>query len=157
QALLVESDKLKRIGHPLRQDRKIVRVWLIVVALFVSTAVVVVWGLHKRRGGEIARPGISPLALSSTSVPNAVTPPPTPSPSSSPILSPGPSADASVTTTPEAKPSRESFVGVLNLIVPVAGVRREQLIDTFSEARSEGRTHDAIDIPAAAGTPVLAA
>jgi murein DD-endopeptidase MepM/ murein hydrolase activator NlpD len=31
------------------------------------------------------------------------------------------------------------------------------LFDTFSQARSEGRTHDAIDIPAAVGTPVLAA
>jgi peptidoglycan LD-endopeptidase LytH len=31
------------------------------------------------------------------------------------------------------------------------------LIDTFDAARSEGRVHDAIDIPAAAETPVLAA
>jgi murein DD-endopeptidase MepM/ murein hydrolase activator NlpD len=44
-----------------------------------------------------------------------------------------------------------------HLIVPVQGVRPDQLIDTFDQARSEGRVHDAIDIPAAADTPVLAA
>jgi len=43
------------------------------------------------------------------------------------------------------------------LIIPVAGVRPDQLIDTFSASRSEGRTHDAIDIMAPAETPVLAA
>ena len=43
------------------------------------------------------------------------------------------------------------------LIIPVAGVRPDQLIDTFSENRSEGRTHNAIDIMAPAETPVLAA
>jgi len=60
---------------------------------------------------------------------------------------------------PEPSPSPESanFVGQVNLIVPVAGVRPDQLIDTFDDARSEGRVHDAIDIPAAAETPVLAA
>ena len=60
---------------------------------------------------------------------------------------------------PEPSPSPESanFVGQVSLIVPVAGVRPDQLIDTFDDARSEGRVHDAIDIPAAAETPVLAA
>jgi peptidoglycan LD-endopeptidase LytH len=64
-----------------------------------------------------------------------------------PIDSPSP--------TPTLPPP--NFVGRVNLIIPVAGVRPEQLIDTFSDARSEGRLHDAIDIMAPAGTPVLAA
>ncbi len=42
------------------------------------------------------------------------------------------------------------------LIIPVAGVRREDLQDTFTEARSGGRVHDAIDIIAPRGTPVVA-
>jgi len=42
------------------------------------------------------------------------------------------------------------------LLVPVQGIGPAQLRDTFTDARSEGRVHDAIDILAPAGTPVLA-
>jgi len=42
------------------------------------------------------------------------------------------------------------------LPVPVEGIRREQLHDTYNQARSEGRTHHAIDIHAPRGTPVIA-
>ncbi len=42
------------------------------------------------------------------------------------------------------------------LLIPVKGVKREQLQDTFNDARSTGRVHNAIDIMAAQGTPVVA-
>ncbi len=44
----------------------------------------------------------------------------------------------------------------LSLGIPVQGKTANDLVDTFTDARSEGRSHDAIDIMAAAGTPVVA-
>jgi peptidoglycan LD-endopeptidase LytH len=101
---------------------------------------------------------------------------PSPLPALSPFASASPSHSDSPASTQsptvsisEAAPSAEanqsardatfagSFVGTLKLIIPVVGARPEQLQDTFSDARSEGRVHDAIDIAAAAGTPVVAA
>ena len=41
--------------------------------------------------------------------------------------------------------------------MPVAGVSSNELVDTYTQARSGGRTHNAIDIRAARGTPVIAA
>lgn len=62
-------------------------------------------------------------------------------------------AASSVEGRPTAGATREM---PSSLLVPVQGVAPEQLQDTFTDARSEGRVHDAIDIMAATGTPVLA-
>ncbi len=43
------------------------------------------------------------------------------------------------------------------LMVPVAGVPPSALRDSYNSARSGGRTHRALDIPARRGTPALAA
>ena len=49
-------------------------------------------------------------------------------------------------------------VGPAGLAIPVAGIKASQLSDTYTQARAGGaRRHDAIDIMAAEGTPVVAA
>jgi murein DD-endopeptidase MepM/ murein hydrolase activator NlpD len=49
-------------------------------------------------------------------------------------------------------------VGPAGLAIPVAGVKPGELVDTYSQARAGGaRRHDAIDIMAANGRPVVAA
>lgn len=47
-------------------------------------------------------------------------------------------------------------VGPAGLAIPVVGVKPSQLLDTYDQARASGRRHDAIDIMAAEGAPVIA-
>ena len=49
-----------------------------------------------------------------------------------------------------------SATGPAGLLVPVQGVEADELLDTFGDARGSERSHEALDIMAPAGTPVLA-
>jgi murein DD-endopeptidase MepM/ murein hydrolase activator NlpD len=76
---------------------------------------------------------------------------------------PAPSVERSgpvLTVKPENAPpvvvAQQVQVAPSGLALPVVGVKPEQLLDTFDQARSAGRRHDAIDIMAAEGTPVIA-
>lgn len=121
---------------------------------FLTVLIVVgalVWRLSRvsKTGRQVMRitsashPPMEQPSPSATSPPQANSESALSTPTSSPL---NPAAPLS---TPEAIPDR--------LIIPVAGVRPDQLHDTFSESRSEGRVHDAIDIVAPLGTSVLAA
>ena len=54
---------------------------------------------------------------------------------------------------PSISAARPDSAGML--VIPVQGVTRDRLRDTYSDARGLGRRHDAIDIEAPRGTPVL--
>jgi len=100
----------------------------------------------------------TPTPAATVSAPTVESGTPTPLPIASPGQTPGP-VDPGLTPANPAGSTGDltgSFVGRLKLIIPVVGVRPDQLLDTFTAARSEGRSHDAIDIPAAAGTQVVA-
>ena len=60
------------------------------------------------------------------------------------------------TTGTEAGESAIETLRNETLSVPVQGVDRSALRDTFSDARDSSRSHEAIDIMAARGTPVVA-
>jgi murein DD-endopeptidase MepM/ murein hydrolase activator NlpD len=64
--------------------------------------------------------------------------------------------DTAIAAPAAAPASTSSAANAATLLLPVQGITPDQLQDTFTDARSAGRQHDAIDIMARTGTPVLA-
>lgn len=88
-------------------------------------------------------------AAQSTTMGTAASPDPTAVQSTSP-----PTTSSDQIPAPNTPPTeRPSSV----LVIPVAGIKASQLTDTYTDSRSGGRVHDAIDIMAPRGTQVIAA
>jgi len=66
-------------------------------------------------------------------------------------------APKAIQSAPPSASLRAGSAGDVQLLLPVFGVSEDQLQDTYSQARSGGRVHRAIDILAPRGTAVLAA
>jgi peptidoglycan LD-endopeptidase LytH len=58
---------------------------------------------------------------------------------------------------PPIEIAQQVVVGPAGLAIPVVGVKASDLVDTYDAARGSGRRHDANDIMAPEGTPVIAA
>jgi peptidoglycan LD-endopeptidase LytH len=106
-------------------------------------------------------PSAPPTGANASTPAPAATATPTTEASPSPTAAASPSANGATQTSPtpaaSAQDAPASGSSGANLVIPVAGIRPEQLQDTYTQSRSEGRTHNAIDIMAARNTPVVAA
>ena len=115
------------------------------LVLMAVISVVVIWGLahwQNTRVSARSAPPVEPAAAVSAATAQSQPP----AASEAPRLSPAP-------------PSLEPIISDLrrrDLAVPVEGVPREALDDTFGDPRNQTRQHEALDIIAPRGTHVLA-
>jgi murein DD-endopeptidase MepM/ murein hydrolase activator NlpD len=139
------------------------RVLLLATLIFLALAVLL-WYLSRRShptpATPITPPASSELPPAKNEGTGVATAPATPPPlDSAPPLSSSPQSTPSSSSSDSANSQQTN--GTIEsggqLTIPVAGVKPEQLQDTFTQSRSEGRTHNSIDIMAACGTTVVAA
>jgi murein DD-endopeptidase MepM/ murein hydrolase activator NlpD len=134
-------------------------------ALGAATVLFVVWVYGVRPAGPAGGEGVAPAAGAPGTVPSAPrTPalrpavPPSPTPGAPAPGSPLPPGGEAPAPPAVPSPTLGSDVEALRrrqLLLPVQGIRREQLRDSFSEGRA-GHMHEAIDIMADRRSPVLA-
>lgn len=113
-----------------------------------ATILLVVWFYKAQTGAPVAPPYQPPApAPEATPALPTQTPAPTPAPSVPPPTTPQPPAPGSL----------PADLSLRNLLLPVQGIRADQLHDTYNQSRGGGsRVHEALDIMAPRNTPVLA-
>jgi murein DD-endopeptidase MepM/ murein hydrolase activator NlpD len=132
------------------------------------TVLFIVWaysGFRTEGGLPAASPGGGQAEVSVQPAPAETPPalpanpqPSGPAGSSRPWVQAGPSSPVSP-ASPAPTPSpglANPDLRQRNLVLPVQGITPENLQDTFDDARSGGRVHEALDILAPRNTPVLA-
>ena len=100
---------------------------------------------------RLARPAGYPPTQAPVSAPVAIEP--ISGPVFEPIQGAGREPIPAAPPLPAPAPSLPQDSG---LLIPVSGVLARQLSDTFTQSRGAGRLHDALDIMAPRGTPVVA-
>jgi murein DD-endopeptidase MepM/ murein hydrolase activator NlpD len=108
--------------------------------------------------GERAQPGVLGRVGSALQPGDAIpidAPVPT---SGAPFADPAGEVPVVVGVSPHvpAVPVPTAGIPGAGLLIPVQGVGPASLVDTYEQSRGQGRRHDAIDIIAPRGTPVLA-
>ncbi|HXG65174.1 MAG TPA: M23 family metallopeptidase [Blastocatellia bacterium] len=132
---------------------------LILVCFWVITGAVFLMNLETPRGA--ARVNDRPALASPAATEGAPGGAPTPS---RPVTMPAPPIPVPPADVPPAtgeagaiSDADLAYLRSRNLLIPVMGISADALRDSFFDPRSEGRIHQAIDIMAPQGTPVLAA
>lgn len=125
------------------------------------TVLFIVWaytGFRTESGLPTAPPGGQPRVevqpAPAETPPSLPTTPPPQSDPSRPWIA-GPASPPSLAPTPSPGAANPDL-SQRNLVMPVQGITPEKLQNTFDDARSGGRVHEALDILAPRNTPVLA-
>lgn len=126
---------------------------IFITVITVTGAVAVVFWLSGKYTSAPNTPAVSinPQPSVQAPTPDIINPKPVASQDVISMGTPQPTPDVT------SGPGSESSISFPHLIIPVAGLKPEQLRDTFTESRSQARVHYAIDIMAPRGTAVLAA
>jgi peptidoglycan LD-endopeptidase LytH len=110
---------------------------------------------HDDGSGNVGSRTADALADPAATARDSVTSPPFPPPQEA-ITPPEPDAIATETDTALVATPEQLAELSARLVVPVQGVARSELRDSYDEARGAD-LHEALDIPAPRGTPVLSA